>query len=51
MITKSIRFENELYEKIVKLAEKENRNFSNMVVTLLDEKFDVGKEFIKQVDG
>lgn len=51
MVAKSIRFDDELYEKIVALAEKENRNFSNMVVTLLDEKFDVGKEFLKQVDG
>ena len=35
----SIRFPDELKDKIEKEAEKENRNFSNKVITICEEHF------------
>lgn len=43
-ITKSITITRKLYEIILERAEKENRSFSNMVATILQEYYDNREE-------
>lgn len=41
---KTIRMNPSLYQKLERLAEKQNRNFSNLVVTLLKETIEQKEE-------
>ena len=43
-ITKSITITKDLYKTILERAEKENRSFSNMVATILQEYYDNREE-------
>ena len=50
-VPKTVRLNSNIIQKIESLAEKQNRNFSNMVETLLKELFEQKQEQeIKQVN-